>query len=94
MGEFSEDTRHSVWKNSEVDNDTKLLLICDSYTNSYIIEDFAESFSEVWLVWGGYITETEKLVEMYSPDMVVFECAERVDRSSLVVQTASELVSK
>ena len=94
MEEFSEDTRHSVWKNSEVDNDTKLLLICDSYTNSYIIEDFAESFSEVWLVWGGYITETEKLVEIYSPDMVVFECAERVDRSSLVVQTASELVSK
>lgn len=94
MGEFSEDTRHSVWKNSEVDNDTKLLLVCDSYTNGYIIEDFAESFSEVWLVWGGYIKDIDKLVEMYSPDIVIFECAERVDRSSVVVQTASELNDK
>ena len=25
--------------------------MCDSYINSFIVEDFAESFSEVWLVW-------------------------------------------
>ena len=34
MEEFSEDTRHSVWKNSEVDNATKLLLIIFQITKT------------------------------------------------------------
>lgn len=94
MGKYGEDKRHSVWKNPDVDNDTKLLLVCDSYINSFIIEDIAESFSEVWLVWGDYTKEMESVVELYNPDIVIYECAERVDRSKSVVALAELLTNK
>ena len=94
MGEFCEDRRHNVWINSEVNNDTKLLLICDSYINSFIIEDIVESFSEVWLIWGDYTVDMETIVEMYKPDILVYECAERVDRSSAVVALADSLTTE
>ena len=91
MGKFSQDRRHSVRINSEVDNDTKLLLMCDSYINSFIIKDIAESFSEVWLIWGLYTEEMSEIVEMYDPDIIICESAERVDRSSLIVALADSL---
>lgn len=91
MGDYGEDIRHSVWINESVDNDTKLLLMCDSYINSFIIRDFAESFSEVWLIWGDYTSKLDDVIEMYDPDIVVYECAERVDRSNAVVGLADKL---
>lgn len=91
LGPFAEDQRHSVWVNPYVDNDTKLLLVCDSYINSYIVEDFAESYSEVWLIWGNYTEQMDELIEMYSPDIVIYECAERVDRSYSVKEFAKKI---
>ena len=91
MGDYATDERHSVWHNPEADNDTKVLLICDSYINSFIIEDIAESFSEVWLVWANYTDDMDKIVEMYSPDIVICESAERVDCSKRRVALAEKL---
>ena len=91
LGRFSNDRRHSVWTNPEVNNDTKLLLVCDSYFRYYILDDFAESFSEVWLIWGDYTGYIEEMVDMYNPDIVIYECAEFVDRSMPVVNLAEEL---
>ena len=91
MGKWAEDKRHSVWVNPEAGNDLKLLLMCDSYINSFIVEDFAESFGEVWLIWGDYTEELKKVVDLYAPDLVVYECAERVDRSSSVCALAESL---
>lgn len=91
MGDFSSDIRHRVFKNDSVDNDTKVLLMCDSYFNSYIVEDFAESFSEVWIIWGDYTNDLDVIIDMYNPDIVVYECAERADRSELIYQFAQKL---
>ena len=91
MDKYSEDRRHSAWENPNVDNDSKLLLVCDSYIDSFIIEDIAESFSQVWLIWGDYTMDMENIVEMYDPDIVIYECAERVDRSYSVVELADSL---
>lgn len=91
MGKFGEDERHSIWINKDAGNDTRLLLMCDSYINSFIVEDFAESFSEVWLVWGDYTKDLDKVIELYNPDIVIYECAERVDRSDAVVEFADKI---
>lgn len=91
MGKWAEDNRHSVWINPEAGNNTRLLLMCDSYINSYIIDDFAESFGEVWLVWGDYTLDLPQIVELCDPDLVIYECAERVDRSSTVCKLAEQL---
>lgn len=94
MGPWAKDERHSVWKNPQAGNDIKLLLMCDSYFNSFIITDIAQSFSEVWLVWGDYTMDLPELVEQYQPDIVIYECAERVDRSHLVSKLADQIASQ
>ena len=94
MGQWSEDRRHSVWKNPEVDNGVKLLLMADSYINTFIVDDIAESVSEVWLVWGDYTKDLPKVVELYQPDVVIYECAERVDRSTAVCNLAKALTNQ
>ncbi len=91
---WGEDVRHSIWKNEHAGTDKKLLLMCDSYINSFIVEDFAESFAQVWLVWGDYTTDFCEVIELYQPDIVIYECAERVDRSNSVVKLANEMREK
>lgn len=91
MGEWAEDHRHSIWKNSDAGNDKRLLLMGDSYFNSYLVDDIAESFGEVWLVWGEYTNDLPEIVELCKPDVVIYECAERVDRSESVCNLAESL---
>lgn len=91
MGKWSEDERHSVWKNPKAGNNKRLLLMCDSYFNNHLIDDIAESFSEVWLVWGDYTADLPEIVDLYDPDIVIYECAERVDRNHAVYNLAQTL---
>ena len=91
MGKWSEDDRHSRFVNPEAGNNKKLLLMGDSYINSFIIRDIAESFGEVWLVWGDYTADLSQIVDLYQPDLVIYECAERVDRSKAVCALADSL---
>jgi len=91
MGEWSSDRRHSVWKNPNAENEKRLLLMGDSYFNNYLIDDLAESFSEVWLVWGDYTASLPQIVELCDPDLVIYECAERVDRSYAIRDLAAAL---
>lgn len=92
MGKWAEDTRHSVWKNPEAGNDKRLLLMGDSYFDMYLLDDIAESFGEVWLVWGDYTVELPEILALCAPDVVIYECAERVDRSSAVCALAEKLI--
>ena len=91
LGQWASDQRHSVWQNPQAGNDMRLLLVCDSYFNGYLIEDIAESFGEVWLVWGDYTKQIPEIVELCDPDLVIYECAERVDRSADVCSLAKKL---
>ncbi len=89
MGEYGEDNRHFAMINGDVENDTKVLLLCDSYVGGFIAEDFAESFAQTWLIWADNTLKLESIIEIYEPDIIIYECAERVDRSSSICKLAN-----
>ncbi len=91
MGEWSSNELHNAWKNENASSDKKLLLLCDSYIDGFIDDDFAESFSEVWLIRADYTLYMEDIVDLYDPDIIIYECAERVDRSTRVCELADIL---
>lgn len=85
--------RHSQWVNPSLDNDTRMMLMCDSYIKYFILEDFAESFSEVGLIWGDFTRMLPEAVDHYQPDIVIYECVERVDRSTPIVKLAKKIAA-
>ena len=93
MGEWSTNYRHSVWENPDAGNDKRLLVIGDSYFNDYVLDNVAESFSQVWMIWGDYTVSLPEIVELYQPDMVIYECAERVERNWAICSLAEKLRS-
>lgn len=93
LQQFSNDVRHSVWENPNAGNNTRVLLVGDSYVDSYLLDSFAESFSQTFLIWGDYTEEMADMVEICQPDIVIYECAERVDRSNLICKLAKDIKS-
>ena len=81
LGDLASDNRHSVYYNEVIDNDLKLLIIGDSYINSYLLDDFAESFKYTYMVLGNYLIDDSliELINSLRPDIVIIENAERVD---------------
>ena len=92
QGKWAEDHRHSVWENPDAPNDYRLLIMGDSYFNNHLVDELAESVREVWLVWGDYTYEFTDVVEHCNPDIVIYEYAERVDRSGAVIKMAESLI--
>lgn len=90
----AEDPRHRFFTNDDVNNDTRLLIIGDSYFNSFIIDDLAESFHEVIMIWGAYMEDYQGIMDSYCPDIVVVECAERVDLTKLINNAAAKIQSE
>ncbi len=91
LQQFANDVRHSVWVNPNASNDTKVLIVGDSYINSYLLDSLAESFLQTYLIWGDYTEEMADMIEICQPDIVIYECAERVDRSEKVCILAEML---
>lgn len=83
---YSDDKRHRFFTNDAVENDTRLLVIGDSYFNTFIIDDLAESFHETIIIWGDYLTDVQSIVDAYDADIVVVEAAERVDRTKRIMK--------
>lgn len=92
MGTFGSDDRNHVWKNSSAASDKKILIYGDSYMNTYIIDYVAESFQETWGIRLEHITEFDEAIKMAKPDIVILECAERVDCNYLINRFAGKLV--
>ena len=90
---YREDSRHSYWVNAAADNDLRVLIIGDSYFNSFIIKDIAESFHETVLIWGDYLNDTKGIIDAYHPDIVIIEAAERVDRTGGFIKGANEITN-
>ena len=86
-----EDERHHYYTNNAVDNDTRLLVIGDSYFNNFIMDDLAESFHETIIVWGNYLDDIQAIMDAYDPDIVVVEAAERVDRTRRIISAVEVL---
>lgn len=78
---YGEDQRHRFYTNEGVGNKTRLLVLGDSYFETFIMDDLAESFYVTIMIWGDYASELEQIVEEYQPDIIVMENAERCDRT-------------
>lgn len=87
----SEDPRHRYYTNDNVDNNTRVLIIGDSYFDSFIIDDFAESFHETIMIWGNFCGDIQTIIDEYDADIVIVEAAERVDRSSGIINGANAM---
>lgn len=85
--------RHGVWVNPSVENGKRLLIMGDSYIQESILDDFAESFSEVGMVWADHVRKLPYITQVFQPDIVIFESAERVDRGSGLVLLANDILS-
>lgn len=91
LQQFANDVRHSAWINPNASNDTKVLIVGDSYIDSYLLDSLAESFSQTYMIWGDYTNEMEAMIDICQPDIVIYECAERVDRSRAICELAERL---
>lgn len=78
---------HQFYTNENVDNDTRVLIMGDSYVDSFLLDDLAESFYETILLWGDYIVDFENIIREYQPDIVIIENAERCDRTGVIAST-------
>ncbi len=83
---YAEDKRHRFFTNKTVNNKTRLLIVGDSYFNNYILDDLAESFYEVIIIWGDYVGNIKGIIDEYKPDILVLEAAERVDRTGGIIK--------
>lgn len=86
-----DDPKHSVWENKDAGNEDRLLILGDSYVYCFIIDDFAESFSNTWMVMNDYLEELPDIMEQYQPDIVILECAQRVNYSGKIRKLAQRL---
>ncbi len=78
---FGLENRSNMFRNKSAGNDTRILIIGDSYIANYILDDIAESFYETIMIWGDWAPYLPDLVMEYKPDILVVECAERCDRT-------------
>ncbi|MDO4735204.1 MAG: hypothetical protein Q4A51_08075 [Lachnospiraceae bacterium] len=86
-----EDSRTLFYTNDAADNDSRIVLIGDSYFYYYILDDIAESFHETIFLWGDHLEEYQEIIDGYAPDILIIENAEREDRSGSLIQTAEKL---
>ena len=61
-------------------------MIGDSYFNTFIIDDLAESFHETIIIWGDYLDDAKNIMDAYDADIVIVEAAERVDRTGRIIR--------
>ena len=66
--------------NPEAGNDTRTLVVCNSYIiNYHIRQDIAQSFGETLFVWSEVKADTAEWIEEFDPDVVIIESAERFE---------------
>ena len=88
---YAEEARHRFYTNDSVDNDTRLLVIGDSYFQIYLMDDLAESFHETILIWGDYCNDIGNILDEYQADIVIVEAVERMDRTSAIRDGAAAM---
>ncbi len=87
---FSDDDRHSIMVNDSLPGGKRLLINGDSYYNDFLRDDIAESFGQEWLIWADYTEYLRQAVDICKPDIVIYQAAERVDRSYLITELARQ----
>lgn len=76
-----EDIRQTFWTNDICGNNTRVLILGDSYMQQFLMDDLAESFYETIELWvwtsNTIASDIVSIVEEYKPDIVIYEKAER-----------------
>ena len=91
LGQWKDDPYHSVWANPQVENDTTVLLVADSYFDGFILDDMAESFSKIYFVRSDYVSDLTQMVATFHPDIVMIGCTERTDCSSAISAVVNQI---
>lgn len=88
----NEGKRQDYYINPSVDNDTRLLIMGDSYIEDFILKDIAESFADTVMIGTSLqtVTDMDTILEVYRPDIVIFECVERADKCYVVGEYANQ----
>lgn len=81
LGIWAMDDRAVYFTNENAGNDTRLLLMTDSYFNYFFVDDLADSFGEVICFWSDRLHRFPEIMQAFEPDIVVLENAEREDRT-------------
>lgn len=71
------DNRQSYWTNEVCGNNTKVLIFGDSYIQSFLMDDLAESFHDTIELWAWTVADLPAIIDEYKPDIVIYEKAER-----------------
>lgn len=87
------DPRSTYFTNEACKNNTRILILGDSYIHAYILRDISQSFHETILLWKWNMSDLKNLVEEYHPDIIVYEQAEREQSFSPIVNAAESLKS-
>ena len=88
---LSEDQRHSFYTNPEAGNRIRVMVLGDSYLDSFLMDDLAESFYELFMIRGNHTEELPEILEAYHPDIIINENAERTDRTKTVIALVKKL---
>lgn len=81
----------TIYQNDSVDNDDTIVILGDSYFDSFLIDDIAESFAKTVLIWGDYTENIPEIIDHYKPVIVVCENAERCNRFGAMEALAKKL---
>lgn len=90
LSEWQSQSR-TIFRNESVDNNDTILIIGDSYFDTYLVDDIAESFNETVLIWGDYINNMQEMIEYYHPTIIICENAERCKRFGAMVSLSKQL---
>ncbi len=88
------DKRCFWFTNPNVQNNTKILILGNSFIANYILEDIAQSFSETLFVWEGLGESAKAMIDAYEPDIVLAENTQRYNHFDDVVAAADSLCRK
>ena len=65
------------YTNDNAGNDTRVMIVGNSFIVNYLMEDLAESFGDMLMVWNDIGENFPEWVDEYQPDIVIFEMVER-----------------
>ncbi len=77
--------------NDKAGNDTKVMIVGNSFIVNCLMEDFAESFGETLMVWNDINANFTDWTNEYQPDIVIFEMVERYASYGKVKKAAKKI---
>lgn len=81
----------NIYDNQTIATPKKVLIFSDSYFYMFIVDDIAESFSATWDCPNSEFVKLPEIMEVYMPDIVIIEIAQRNDGYIIVVDLAKKI---